>query len=57
MRAGGFVPMLQAGGYEATGVDPAAPPGPWYVQEQVEQYGIGEPGPRDRGLRFVASRR
>ena len=41
--AGGFVPKLHASGYDATGIDPAAPPGPWYVQAEVERYGIGEP--------------
>ncbi len=41
--AGGFVPMLHASGYDATGVDPEAPPGPWYVQAEVERYGIPEP--------------
>lgn len=41
--AGGFVPMLHASGYGATGVDPEAPPGPWYVRAEVERYGIPEP--------------
>jgi hypothetical protein len=41
--AGGFVPMLHAGGYDATGVDPEAPPVPWYVQAEVERSGMPEP--------------
>src|ERR1700739_2672862 len=35
---GGFVPMMQAAGYQATGVDPEAPPGPSYRQAEFEQY-------------------
>jgi SAM-dependent methyltransferase len=34
---GGFVPMLEAAGYAATGVDPAAPPGPAYRQVEFER--------------------
>lgn len=34
---GGFVPMLEAAGYAATGVDPEAPPGPAYRQEEFER--------------------
>src|SRR5690242_4195867 len=30
--------MLQAAGYQATGVDPEAPPGPSYRQAEFEQY-------------------
>jgi len=40
---GGFVPMLHASGYGATGVDPEAPRGPWYVQAEVERHGIPQP--------------
>ncbi len=35
--------MLHASGYDATGVDPEAPPGPWYVQAEAERYGMPEP--------------
>ena len=35
---GGFVPMMQAAGYQATGVDPEAPPGPSYRQVEFERY-------------------
>jgi len=35
---GGFVPLMQAAGYQATGVDPEAPPGPAYRQAEFEQY-------------------
>jgi SAM-dependent methyltransferase len=31
---GGFVPRLRAAGYEATGVDPEAPAGPWFRQAE-----------------------
>jgi SAM-dependent methyltransferase len=34
---GGFVPMLEATGYAATGVDPEAPPGPAYRQDEFER--------------------
>src|SRR5215468_1924215 len=37
-RLGGFIPMLQAAGYEATGVDPEAPQGPAYRQVEFEHY-------------------
>lgn len=40
---GGFVPMLRSAGYEATGVDPEAPDGPWYRQVEFERY--EPPGP------------
>jgi len=33
---GGFVPMLQAAGYQAVGVDPQAPEGPSYIQAEFE---------------------
>jgi SAM-dependent methyltransferase len=39
---GGFVPMLRSAGYDATGVDPQAPEGPWYHQVEFERY---EPPP------------
>ena len=31
---GGFVPRLRDAGYEATGVDPEAPAGPWFRQSE-----------------------
>jgi SAM-dependent methyltransferase len=34
---GGFVPMLEAAGFAATGVDPEAPPGPAYRQVEFER--------------------
>ena len=34
---GGFVPMMEAAGYQATGVDPEAPPGPAYRQAEFER--------------------
>jgi len=34
---GGFVPMLEAAGYTATGVDPEAPPGPAYRRVEFER--------------------
>ncbi len=40
---GGFVPMLRAAGYTATGVDPEAPDGPWYRQVEFERYDMPEP--------------
>jgi len=40
---GGFVPMLRSAGYDATGVDPEAPDGPWYRQTEFERYEL--PGP------------
>ncbi len=33
---GGFVPMLRSSGFQATGVDPAAPEGPWYHRAEFE---------------------
>lgn len=36
--AGGFVPALRSAGYDAVGVDPAAPAGPGYHQTQFEHY-------------------
>lgn len=35
---GGFVPMLRSAGYQATGVDPKAPEGPWYQRVEFERY-------------------
>jgi SAM-dependent methyltransferase len=40
---GGFVPMLRASGYEATGVDPEAPEGPGYRQTEFERYDMPRP--------------
>jgi len=42
-RFGGFVPMLRGAGYDASGVDPEAPGGPWYHQVEFERYEV--PGP------------
>jgi SAM-dependent methyltransferase len=35
---GGFVPMMEAAGYQATGVDPESPRGPSYRQVEFERY-------------------
>jgi SAM-dependent methyltransferase len=43
--AGGFVPMLEAEGYGAVGVDPEAPDGPQFVQGRFEEAEL--PGPFD----------
>jgi SAM-dependent methyltransferase len=40
---GGFVPMLRSAGYDAAGVDPEAPDGPWYHRVEFERYEM--PGP------------
>jgi SAM-dependent methyltransferase len=40
---GGFVPMMRAAGYTATGVDPEAPDGPCYHRIEFERYDL--PGP------------
>ncbi len=45
---GGFVPRLRAAGYQAVGVDPAAPDGPWYRRVEFERY--VPPGPADAVL-------
>jgi SAM-dependent methyltransferase len=37
---GGLVPMLEPAGYQATGVDPEAPPGPRYRQVEFERYDL-----------------
>ena len=42
---GGFVPMLRAAGYGATGVDPEAPGRPGYHRVEFEAYNL--PGPVD----------
>jgi SAM-dependent methyltransferase len=42
---GGFVPMLESAGYQATGIDPEAPPGPSYRQVEFESAEV--PGPVD----------
>ncbi len=42
---GGFVPVLHAAGYEATGVDPEAPQGPGYSRVEFERHDM--PGPAD----------
>ena len=42
---GGFVPMLESAGYQATGIDPEAPPGSSYRQVEFESYQA--PGPVD----------
>jgi SAM-dependent methyltransferase len=40
--AGGFVPILRANGYEAIGIDPAAPAGPHYQQTEFERAELPE---------------
>jgi SAM-dependent methyltransferase len=40
---GGFVPMLRSAGYQATGVDPQAPEGPWYHRAEFERHEMPEP--------------
>ena len=40
---GGFVPMLRTAGYEAAGVDPEAPQGPWYCRVEFERYDVPQP--------------
>jgi hypothetical protein len=42
---GGFVPMMEAAGYQAAGVDPEAPPGPAYRQAGFERHAV--PGQLD----------
>jgi SAM-dependent methyltransferase len=37
---GGFVPLLELAGYEATGVDPEAPQGSCYRQVEFERYDL-----------------
>jgi SAM-dependent methyltransferase len=40
---GGFVPMMEAAGYQAAGIDPEAPPGPSYRQVLFEDYAVAGP--------------
>ena len=40
---GGFVPMLRASGYDATGVDPEAPEGAGYCRAEFERYHVPQP--------------
>jgi SAM-dependent methyltransferase len=40
---GGFVPMLESAGYQATGIDPAAPAGSSYRQVEFEAYEAAGP--------------
>ncbi len=40
---GGFVPMLRSAGYQATGVDPEAPEGPWYHRVEFERLEMPAP--------------
>jgi SAM-dependent methyltransferase len=41
-QLGGFVPQLQAAGYDAIGIDPEAPDGPAYRRVEFERYdGLG----------------
>src|SRR5215470_708668 len=40
---GGFVPMLRAAGYDASGVDPEAPEGLWYHRVEFEQHELAGP--------------
>ncbi len=40
---GGFIPMLAIAGYDAAGVDPQAPAGPWYRRVEFERYDLAGP--------------
>jgi SAM-dependent methyltransferase len=40
---GGFVPMLESAGYQATGIDPEGPPGSSYRQVEFESYEAPSP--------------
>jgi SAM-dependent methyltransferase len=40
---GGFVTRMRAAGYDAVGVDPDAPEGPWYHQAEFESHDMPEP--------------
>jgi len=40
---GGFIPVLVSAGYDAVGVDPGAPAGPWYRQVEFERYDVTRP--------------
>jgi SAM-dependent methyltransferase len=42
-RVGGFVPMLVSSGYQAVGIDPAAPEGESYRREEVERSELPQP--------------
>jgi len=35
---GGFIPELRSAGYDAVGIDPEAPEGPWYRRVEFERY-------------------
>jgi len=49
---GGFVPMLESAGYQATGIDPEAPAGSSYRQVEFESYEA--PGPVDAVVASVS---
>jgi SAM-dependent methyltransferase len=49
---GGFVPMLESAGYQATGVDPEAPPGLSYRKVEFERADV--PGPVDAVVASVS---
>jgi SAM-dependent methyltransferase len=40
---GGFVARMRAAGYDAVGVDPDAPEGPWYRRVRYETHEMSEP--------------
>lgn len=40
-RLGGFVPRMRADGYDAVGIDPQAPEGDEFVQEEFERVELG----------------
>jgi SAM-dependent methyltransferase len=40
---GGFVARMRSAGYQAAGVDPEAPDGPWYRRAEFESYDHPEP--------------
>jgi SAM-dependent methyltransferase len=40
---GGFVARMRAAGYDAVGIDPDAPEGPWYHQAEFESYAVPKP--------------
>jgi hypothetical protein len=54
---GGFVPMLEAAGYQAIGVDPEAPPGPSYRQVEFERYGTAGQLDGTTHIRLFSARR
>ena len=45
---GGFVPMLRSAGFDASGVDPEAPEGPWYHRAAFERYEPAGPAAASR---------